>query len=527
MSIIAAILAVIFFANPYISTLDLLPDAIGCLLLWFALRRAEVFSPKLEEASRRWLRLAIVSGLDFIVSYVTPVSDATMVLLVVFVFRLAEAYLMFNAATETFDGLIYLGTKFEAEGIYMRESESKEEKRLKKENARREKLDRILDRERERYECETADGIDEEHRHRATMRYRRAVAAISADAGKVKMHRDGVSALNRATLVFVIIRAAACVLPEFTAISSYKYLGDVVTGGGLDLFRFRGMFRSIGLLIAAAVGIYWLVRMLRYIGEIRRDRRFRLAVSEEYERFISLHAKKVLSRRLVTALTFLMIGVILTIDIVIDNINYVPDFVSALFFIVFFVIILREGKNAKLGVIVSAVWGIASAGQWLAVYGYVDKFGDFTRTVKSGDAFNYHVICCVVTALTEALFIFLAILAFGELKRVIAAHTGNLSEDGEREARESVYIRQELTKTNSRAMVLSFIASAAALTYMIIVGINKQIKVENEVMEYVRYVPVFPAINIVTVGVTLIFIAYTVKYISDLNDAIKDRYRYL
>ena len=80
---------------------------------------------------------------------------------------------------------------------------------------------------------------------------------------------------------------------------------------------------------------------------------------------------------------------------------------------------------------------------------------------------------------------------------------------------------------NSRAKFLAYVASAAALAYMVIVGINKQITVENEIMEYVRYVPVFPAINIVSVAVTVIFIVYTVKYISDLADNVKERYRLL
>ncbi len=530
-SITAAILAVIFFANPYISTLDLLPDAVGCLLMWYSLRRAEAFSPKLEEARRRWLRLAAITGLDFIVSYVTPTRDGTMILLVVFVFRIAEAFLMYNAAAETFDGVVYLGTKFEGDGIYMHDSKRKQERRSRKENAERARLDRMLDHERERYERETADGIDEEHRHRATVRYSRAVAKLSADAGRVRHDRDGIAALSRLTLVFLIVRAAACVLPEFTALSSYQHLGDVPAEGAFDITRFRPMFISLGFIVAAVFAICWLIRMLIYIGGIRRDRRFLSAVRDEFETFATENSNKYLSRRLSAALTFLIIGVVCTLDIVVDNINYVPDFIAAVFFAGFFIILLKDLEKAKRGLIICAAWGAAAVAQWLTVYAYVDKFHDFTRTVNSSEAFGFYVVCCVVTAVTEALFILLAVTIFGELKKIIASHTGSLTEEEEEaggsSARRTTYIRQELSKMNSRARFLAYAASVAALAYMIIVGINKQITVENEIMEYVRYVPVFPAINIVSVAVTLLFIVYTVKYISDLADNVKERYRLL
>lgn len=526
MPIIAAVIAVIIFANPYISVLDLLPDVFGCLLIWYATSHVEFFSPKIEEARRLWLKLALLTGGDLILSSVIPANDETMRLLFVFVFRIAEGVMMFLAGRETFDGIMYLGTKFDGVGIYMHDSKRKTERIEKKEEAEREKLARILEREREKYERDTADGVDEKQRSRATGRYRAAVAKISADENRVHREKDGIAALTHSLLIFVIVKTAMCVLPEFTVLSSHENRGDVTSGYDLNIANYKGMFISLGFLVALVVSIFWLVRVLRYINGIARDRTFMAEVKEKYAEFTRTHVELYTCRRVTASLIVLGLGLVFTFDFFFDYKNFVPDFIAACLFLVFFLIIPHGKKPNILGISLSAAYAVMSAAQWIYLLRYIDNFTDFTHTSSSDAAFAGYIVCCVLTALSELLFAALIVLVFREVATIINSHTGYMSDIGETDER-TTYLRELLTKHNKRSFVFAMITAAASIVYMISVGINKRVLVEDETLKYYIYLPRFESMGAINTVISILFIAMTVKLISDIYDAVKERYKFL
>lgn len=526
MSIIAAVLAVIIFANPYISVLDLLPDVFGCLLIWFATAHISFFSPKIEEARRLWLRLALLTGIDALLSYVIPANDGTMRLLLVFVFRISGGALLYLAATKTFDGMLYLGTKFDGVGIYVHGSKRKAARAERRETEEREKLDRILEHEREKYERGTAEGTDEEHRHRATERYRRAVAKISADANRTQRSRDGLTALSHSTLIFVIVRTAMCVLPEFTALSFYERLGDVPSGYAFNIANYRGMFISLGFIIALIVSVFWLVRMLRYIIGIGHDHVFIVEVRQGYADFTKTHSDLYLSRRVMASLVLLGIGVFLTFDFFVENINFIPDFAAAAFFLAFFLVIPKDGKKTILGIVLSVAYGVLSAACWIYVFNYINQFGDFTRTIKSEAAFTGHIVCSILMTLSELIFIALAVLIYREVTGLIGSHTGYKSDLGVIDER-TAYLREAFKKANKRSLVFAILTAVAAAVYMISLGINKQVLVRDETLEYYIYVPAFESMGAINSVIMIVFLITTIKLISDIYDSVKERYKFI
>ncbi len=526
MSIIAAVIAVLIFANPYISVLDLLPDFLGCLLILYATSHVEVFSPKIEEARRLWMKLAFLTGADAMLAGIVPSNDGAMRLLFVFVFRISEGAMLYLAATKTFDGIMYLGTKFDAKSVYAPASDRKRKKLELRERNEQEKLAAILDREREKYERGTAEDIDEEHRHRATERYRAVVAKISADANKKRRVKDGIAALSHSMLIFSIVRTAMCVLPEFSALSSFDNRGDVTSGNDLNIANYRFMFISLGFIVALIVSVFWAVRVIRYIAGISRDKLFIREVREKYAEFAKTHTDLFVCRKIMLSLVILGIGVVLTLDFFVDNINYIPDFAAAVFFLLFFVIMSRKEKINVPGIIVSAALAAASVAQWLYLIDYIDKFTDFTRTAGSDKAFSGYIVCCVLTAVCEILFAAAAVIVFRELTSVINFHTGYKSEIGELDDR-TKYLRATLRKQNVRSLVFAVISAAASVVYMISLGFNKQVLVEDETLKYYIYVPKFESMGAIDMVVAIVYIALTVKFISDIYDAVRERYKFL
>lgn len=524
MQIIAVIIALFIFANPYISVLDLLPDVLGCILILFATAHVEVFSPKIEEARRLFVKLAFLTGADALLANVIPANDSSMRLLFVFVFRIAEGAMLYLAATKMIDGVMYLGTKFDTEAVFAPASKHKMQKLERREQAEREKLDRILERERKRYERGTADSIDEEHRHRATERYRRVVAKISADASRARREKDGITKLTRSMLLFIAVRTAMCVLPEFTAL--YEISGDVTSGYVINIANYRGMFISLGFIVTLVVSVIWLCGTIRYVAGISHDRRFILEVREKYADFSRDHDELYLCRRILASLVLLGIGTALSFDFFVEYINFVPDFTAAVFLLLFFLVIPQKKRVNIPGVVLSAAYAALSVAQWAYVLDYINKFADFTRTSSSESAFSGYVICCVLTAASVLLFAALAVLIYRELASVIQSHTGYKSEIGEIDER-TKYLRASLRKQNIRSLVFAMLSAVSSIVYMISLGFNKQVLVEDETSKYYIYIPRFESMGAINTVIAIVYVIITVKYLSDIHDSVKERYKFL
>ncbi len=519
MSVLFLILAVVIFANPYVVTVDFLPDAVGCLLVWFALKHAEPFSPELEDARKLWLRLAAITAVDAAVFYMIGTDDRVMILLLIFVFRSAEAFLICAAINRSLGGALYLGTKFDATGIYMPQPQKKQQREASREREYLEKLDRILARERERYERETEPGVSARRRRYATERYRRKTAYLTSKMHSVK-HADSLSSLYACTYTFFIIRAAMCVLPEFSTIIN---INDIKSGSVRSMSDYRMLFVEFGFVVSLGFAIWWLVRMLRYVNAIGRDKRFCSDVRAAYVEYISSHEKLYQSKRRMLAMAVLCVAAVLSLDLFLDNNNYIPDFLSAAFMIIFFIIVYPHGgRRMILGVAASAAYGVAAAVQWFSVRAYVAEYTDFTRTVVKAEARSAHVMCCVWTGLAEALFVVVMALILFEVKHIISNFTGYIRSDGTLDGA-SVELRENLNKQATRMFIFGVVSAVGSFFYMISLGFNRRVELSDEGFNtFTVYYPSFPQGWLLSLVVSIIFIAYTLKFISDLHDAVDD-----
>ena len=194
----------------------------------------------------------------------------------------------------------------------------------------------------------------------------------------------------------------------------------------------------------------------------------------------------------------------------------------------FFIFLFRSGKNAVFGLVSSGVYVIASAVQWSMVNSYISEFIDFTRAQKSDEAMAAYIGCCVAAVIAEIAFVFIMVFVFRQLKRVIEENTGYVSEDGVPDNK-TLYVREMLRKENIRSLVFSCIVSAMSVIYMISVGINKRVIIKDESVDvvYVTYVPYFEGVVTIHAIISLIFIVMTVKYISDVYDSVKERYKFV
>lgn len=521
MSILFMMLSAVIFANPFAATLDILPDAVGCILMWFSLRRAELFSPELQTAQRSWLRLLALTLADMFCVYgnVFQRDDLVGVLIIVFVFRISEGILLYLAIMHTMDGGLYLGTKFDATGIYLPYSGKKRLALEAREAAREEKLDLTLSRERERYECETQPGVSARRQRYATERYRRKTAKLSSMMHNIKSG-DRLGALSRTTLTFIIVRTAACVLPEFSTIA---YISTLRPGVQVALADFRDLFVYFGIMISLVFGIIWLCKMLDYINKIRRDKQFISDINDAYEEHRRGHAELYACKSASFSMILFAAAAILTIDPFIDDKNYLPDYLSAAVFVIFFLFMWHEKKLMFTGIAASVLYGAAAFIEDMTVRGYINEFKDFTRTYIDPDAKTAHMWCSIATAATEALFIAVLILVIASCRKVIEKHTGYEREDGGRDDG-TVELREKLRHETVVTFILGALSAACSVIYMISLGFNERVIVSDEGFSDVPvYYPTFPQGWMLSLIMSIIFFVYVIKFVADLRDAVGNK----
>lgn len=499
-----AVIAVIFIAVPDISALDLLPDALGFFLLYTALAVPSEFSNKLADARTLLFKLMLVSAADFVVSSVITADDLTMVLLIAFCFGIAEAAMMYLVFDGIIDGMVYLGTTFPATGVYMPERE------------------RVLSRYRRRIEKKINTIVRREAKKGRVIPESEAKA--KADELVAKRSDKSLSNFIKHTHRFIILRAALNILPEFTALSAYEYEGEVGSYN-VNIADFRGLFITLAVFASAIIAVFWSVSAIRYINGIRRDKPFITAMYAAYGNDVKTNFGLLQYKLHKSALIVLSVGIALSLDFVIDHINIIPDILSAAAFIIFWLMFMRKRtKTDVCGLVFSALYAVFAAVQWYSVKAFIARFDDFTRTMKSDEAFMMHIVLCVLTFIAEVLFVTVMYFVYKKLGTVINGHTGFLTKEGESDAY-SVKLHEKLSKANVRVFAVSIVTAVASVAYMILVGINKGVEAMEDNIKYIFYVPVFESIATVVLIINIVYIIFAVKHVSDVSDGLDERYK--
>lgn len=504
MKAIFAIIAIIFIAVPDISAIDLLPDVLGFFFLYVAVTVPSEFSNKLAGARSLIFKLMLLSAADLVVSYITPSDDTTMILLCSFCFGIAEAVMMYIAFDGIIDGMVYLGTLFPAVGVYMPERKrplERYQKRIEK------KLRRFAEREMKKGVIISESDIIEKR-----------------DELVMKRSDKSLGKFIKKTHIFIILKTALNILPEFSSLSSYEYSGNV-GAYNVNIADFRGLFVTLAVFVSAVIAVFWACTAIRYVNGIKRDKPFILAMNSAYTNEVKNNFGLLQYKQYKTALVVLSVGIVLSVDFVVDHINVIPDFLSAAALLVFWLMFIRKRtKTDVCGLVASIVYTVFSVVQWTAVKRFIIRFDDFTRTMKSDEAFVRHIILCVITLITEAAFVAVMYFVYKKLKSIIFDHTGYVTKDGESDAY-SNKLHEKLAATNKRAFIFSSVTAVVSVAYMILVGINKGVEAMEDNIKYVFYVPVFESIATVLTIVGIIYCIFNVKFVSDVSDGLDERYK--
>lgn len=410
--------ALVFLFNPNMHGFDVLPDAVGYLLLITALRRVSALDDSFAEGTRLLRRMAYLSaarlvGLVWIIAVPSAYEQPTLLLLLSFVLGVLELMTIIPACHQLFHGLAYIGSRMDGDVIFCS---------VQADRVRR--LTAMLE-------------------HPVSERRR---ARIERKLKQVGARGDITDRTHRDCVIFAVLKTALCVLPELSALSEPTYREGV---SRINWYAFVNLFRTAALLVGAVIGVVWLVRTARYLRRIEGDAVLWQTLETRCDEDERAHPERVPARHLRHFVSLVLVALVFCVNFSVDNVDLFPSVLTPvlLFFALF---VLRRYLSrtmmwlCAIGCTLSLMASGVTMAMSLSFFAHYDVSAYFRSEVVQrayDNVFLATVTESVVTALLLAVF-FLAICQM--TKRYTGSH----------DAATFCYTREEIVRVRRRQLIL-------------------------------------------------------------------------
>lgn len=374
----------LFLFNPFVNIVDVLPDFIGYALIIVGLRKLSFLDDRLRDARRGMSILLIFSVIKTMLLPLLSSMDGTMVLLLTFVFFVAESVAAVPAFRNLFGGFTGLGELYGIESTFYR---------------RRRRLSR----------GEAA---------------RRGIDPSSKEAYTVC---DGVGNLSTLTVVFILVRGFISFLPELTSLQS----PDTVRYEQWSYYNW--IFRSAAVLVLLPLAIAWVRSAFRYFHAVSRDGRFIDVTTEKYDREIRPKAGMLCACHMKSVYLLLIAAVITSVNLYVDYVNVLPSIISAAAFAILAVMIRSyldgqgERKGAVCILVLSALRAVAGISSYIFQSAYAAEYKPEHFLYVSG-AHSKYLPVIITSAADGVLGISTVIITVILLRRLYVRQTSYIGE---------------------------------------------------------------------------------------------------
>ena len=398
-----------FFCNPNISVIDVFPDFIGCILIYFGLTRVAVISTVMQEARGKFLKLALVSLAKDILVLMTLGSSAanekaTSLLLITFSAALLLLWFAFSAFRTLFDGFYGLAVLGDCPALYADQRE-----------------------------------------------------------GKRGVKRSKTEAILRYALIFLILREALTVLPE---ISSLSISLAELNPNRINLYEHINVMRFLAALIILIFGVIYTVKMVGYFRLLHKQTDFRIQLTQKGCDFAKSHPGNAVTRRYYYCFLLMGVAAFLLTDFYLDFNNIIPDALAAALLLIgiLFSDLSRKQKTFAIGA--ALAYAAASV---ISTYFAARFFDDHAISQIGHNAQTDHAYALMWGSALAEMLVFLALLVavLLFLRTLVDKWGGYLptQQDSDFETRRRTAFLEEFDGALIRTFVLGSIAALFSFVY--------------------------------------------------------------
>ncbi|MBQ7387179.1 MAG: hypothetical protein IJW03_03320 [Clostridia bacterium] len=467
----ALIFALVFLINPTVKVVDILPDFIACFIIVKYLTYSADRAPFFEEARAAFLKLAFLSLAKLpafmLISYSRSenVQDYDTAVLFTLVFTVIETILLYQAITNLFSALFYLGERSDASALITPFAKDRKAKRF-----------------------------------------------MTPES------------LRTLTLVFVTVKGALCFLPETLLLTR-----SVDHGAYVQAFRPMKLYPYAIVLAVTIVFIFSIAyakRACAYMRAIKREGRVVAALDSlvSGERATELE-KKMKVKSIKSTLSIFVAASFFTIEFCFDNFdgaNLLPHFIYG-GIILFAMLSLRHHSEVHpVSFVFSGLYCAVSATAYFLQIRFIDKYG-YDALVKGELAKDAYLPVIIFSFIEFVLLVLVTISVCSSMKKLVLSHTGI-----EPMSTRYTSIDAEYHKRRVRGILLwctlGIVAGATKLTDVALKYYSSLtlVAVDGGIGNVVS--GAIPWFNLVVLAGAVLYIGYTLYIISSLKEDIEIKY---
>lgn len=264
--------------------------------------------------------------------------------------------------------------------------------------------------------------------------------------------------LARLTVGFLILRLLGSCLPELALVPISE--GDE-QGLARALLRLYPIFLLISISVVLILGLLLLTRLVRYFRRMKQsgdvDRALLRLAEEKSDLLYRRHEK-----RTVRFLSILAVcGALFGIDPVIDQINLIPDFLSGLCFVVFFLTLGRRVRGSRIGAAVAGIYTVISLVAHAASLSYFSKFDILNLYAREEDAVARYVQYLSLSTVELVFSLLVSILIAAALYQLVPKVAGAIGET------DSIQTKRLHRSMKLETVAHALIRSLSALAWMV------------------------------------------------------------
>ena len=438
-------LSFLFLFNPVLAVIDILPDFIGYLLLCIGISQLADMNYHFEEALRYFKRMIVVSVIQtfsifLLFGFVTGQERPTAFLLFSFTFAVVEVIFLVHAYNQFFEGFLYMGSRMEATAVFNSEAY------LKRQEQRQMRKEKRLERGNERRRW----------KNRPPLRSKPQRAPTGATTRMANF-----------TILFVVLKAVLTVLPEFSALTEQS-VDD--SSRFVFLYDFIQLYRIIAVAIVLPVGLAWLIKMIRYVKAIIKDRPFIQALTDKYVAEVEPKTYIFIQRAIKLAFVILSIGMVFSIDFYVENNSILPDFLCPIILIAALLLLRKYVKIPIVSYVSCGLYAVTSVVTYTMSLIFYDNYTLSLANIRI-EAYQAFQDLIVVKIIDSVMFFLMVLCLFPVLSAIIKTYTGfsPVSGTNVRMDEKIKYVHSMLHRKVYGILILAALCAIGGICYILLV----------------------------------------------------------
>ena len=318
--------------------------------------------------------------------------------------------------------------------------------------------------------------------------------------------------LKKLTIAFMITKVSMSTLPELSLISVKQYNPNtpISTFNSSNLYP---LFLLVGCMVTLVFGLIWLVFMRRYLLQLKQEGDINALLLQHTSQNETYFTQKNLYFRIAMAFSLIIVAVVFALDLIFDDVNVMPDIISAALFASAMFLLRPHSQNATLAGGMFCLYGGIGLVSYILKGIFVHRY-TFEMIEYAPKAKNLYLTHTIFSGLEGVLLVIALVALSYVVLNVCQTHNpkGDLG-------------TQAILRKKLRIFVgIGILSALASFYYVISVSQTHPLGIGDNPFgtSGLVYVPVIEWYWMVPLAISLVWIGYAVHLMGALRDAYKD-----